>query len=132
MTAGWEWGKTYGAIQHVFVAFATDVQLDIGGIAGGNVGLGHQERGPDLTLEQGFQPLLLLCVIAVLGEHFHVTSIRGGIVSCLCENALVMIRLDGFFALSGDAPSTKPVGVSYLRGNLALAEQLGHQTILEI
>ena len=41
------------AIDDVFVAFAPDTALDVGGIRGGHGGLGHQEGRADLAVEQG-------------------------------------------------------------------------------
>lgn len=74
---------TYRAIEDVLVALAADVQLDVGRITGRNVGFGHQESRADLAVEQGSKPLLLLGVVAVLGQYLHVTSIGSSIVRSL-------------------------------------------------
>jgi hypothetical protein len=76
-------GETYRAIQDVFVALAADFQLNVRRITGCNVGLGHQESRADLALQQGLKPLLLLCIVTVLGEYLHVASIWGSIVGSL-------------------------------------------------
>ena len=41
------------SIDDVFVAFAPNAALDVGGIRGGHSGLGHQEGRADLAVEQG-------------------------------------------------------------------------------
>ena len=59
---------------------------DIGGVRGCDTRLGHSVSRADLALHQGFQPLLLLGLAAVLVQHFHVAGIRGGAVENLGGN----------------------------------------------
>ena len=73
----------YLAVENIFIAIAPDIKLDVSGIAGSDLRLGHQESRADLALQQGVQPPALLLLIAVFGEDFHVASIRGGAVGCL-------------------------------------------------
>jgi len=53
-----------------------DAGGDIGGVAGGNLGLGHGEGGTDLAAQQWLEPGLLLGRIAVMDQHFHVAGVR--------------------------------------------------------
>lgn len=67
--------EAYGAIENIVVAIPGHLHLDIGGIRGSNARLGHEESRADLAIQQRRQPLLLLCLIAVLCQHLHVSSI---------------------------------------------------------
>lgn len=71
---------TNRSIEDVLVAFTTDVQLDVRRIAGGHLGLCHEEGRADLAVQQGRQPLLLLGFVAVFGDDFHVSSVWGGVI----------------------------------------------------
>jgi hypothetical protein len=61
--------------------------LDLGGQIGrvrtGDPKLGHGERAPDLSIQEGQEVFLLLFRIGVTGEDFHVTRIWGRTVSRL-------------------------------------------------
>ena len=46
----------FAAVDHVFVAFAVDRGLDVGGVGGGDRRLRHQEGGANLAGEQRPQP----------------------------------------------------------------------------
>ena len=48
------------AVDHVVIAIAFDARGDVGGIAGGDIGLGHGEGRADLALKQGFEPARLV------------------------------------------------------------------------
>ncbi|MNO66351.1 hypothetical protein D3C76_571370 [compost metagenome] len=64
------------AIDHVVVAVADDAGLDVGGVRGGHLRLGHQERRADLAVHQRRQPALLLLGAAVAQQHLHVAAVR--------------------------------------------------------
>jgi len=51
------------------------MKLDVSRIRRGDIRLGHQEGGPNFTVHQGFQPLLLLRWVAILGNHLHVARV---------------------------------------------------------
>ena len=63
-------------VDDVLVAVTLDAGLDVAGIGGRHRGFGHGEAGPDLAVEEGHQPLLLLRAGAVLGQHLHVPGVR--------------------------------------------------------
>ena len=71
------------AVDDVFVAFAADAAADVGGVARGDLGLGHRERGTDFAREQRLQPALLLGLGAVARQHFHVAGVGCGAVEYL-------------------------------------------------
>ena len=56
------------AVDQVVAAVAGDRGRDVGGIRGCDVRLGHGEARPDLALQQGFEPLIVLLVGAEHGE----------------------------------------------------------------
>ena len=64
------------AVDHVFVAVAHDRRLDVGRVAGRNIGLGHSEAGANFAVQQWSQPALLMFWCAVTRQHFHVAGIR--------------------------------------------------------
>jgi hypothetical protein len=68
-------GPPLGSVDDVLVAVAGDRGLDVGGVGRGDVGLGHAEGRADLAVEQGLEPLLLVRVGAVAGEHLHVAGV---------------------------------------------------------
>ncbi len=76
-------GPPLGAVDHVLVAFAADFALDVGGVGGCNVGLGHGEAGADLAGQQGLQPLFLMFFTAVALDCFHIAGIRRAAVEDL-------------------------------------------------
>ena len=49
---------------------------DVGRVRRADVGLRHDEGRADLALEQRLQPLLLLGLVAVHFQHFHVAGVR--------------------------------------------------------
>jgi len=59
----------------VFVAVALDPGGDVSRVAAGHVGLGHGERGPDLTGQQRLQPPLLLLFRPEQVQQFHVPGV---------------------------------------------------------
>src|SRR5690606_7563519 len=65
-----------GAVDHVLITFAADLALDIGGIRGGNVRLGHGEAGADFPGQQRLEPFLLVLFAAVALDGFHVAGVR--------------------------------------------------------
>lgn len=67
--------KTNSSIQHQVISLPSHLHIDILGIRGGSISLGHQEGRADLSVEERLEPLLLLCVVAVLGQDFHVASV---------------------------------------------------------
>ena len=69
-------GPPLGAVDDVFVTFAADLALDVGGIGGGDIRLGHGEAGADFTGQQRLEPLLFLLVVAVAFDGFHVAGVR--------------------------------------------------------
>ena len=81
-----------GAVQDPVVTLLAHGQGDVGGVRAGDVGLGHQEGGSDLALEQWLEPLVLVLLCAVLGEHLHVACVGGGAVGGLgCGQALAQV-----------------------------------------
>lgn len=62
-------------VQHVLVSLPSDAQFDISSIAAGHIRLCHQERRPNLALQQRYQPPLLLRLAAVPSEYFHVARV---------------------------------------------------------
>jgi hypothetical protein len=75
--------QTNLAVQDVVVAVLLDGHLNVGSITRRNLRLRHQERRPDLPLEQRIQPLPLLCLGTVLGNDLHVAGIRSSAVDSL-------------------------------------------------
>lgn len=71
------------AVEDVLVALAANVELDVGSVGRGDLGLGHEERGANLAVHQGLEPLLLLGVVAVLGQDLHVARVGGRAVAGL-------------------------------------------------
>ena len=76
-------GPPLGAVDDVVVAVALDAGLDVGGVAGGHVGLGHGEGRADIAIQQGNQPLGLLGRRAVAGQDLHVAGVGGRAVEDL-------------------------------------------------
>lgn len=72
-----------GSVQDVLVALSLDIELDVGRIGAGNVGLRHEERRADLALHERLEPLRLLRSVAVLGQDLHVAGVRGGAIARL-------------------------------------------------
>jgi hypothetical protein len=93
--------EAYLAIQDVVVPVLRDCHLDIRSITRRNLRLRHQERAPDLALQQRVKPLPLLSLRAILGNDLHVSSIRSS-------------------------------AVHSLRRGPALAQVLGHESVLQI
>ena len=75
------------AVDHVLVAVPLDPGRDVGGVRGGDVGLGHAERRPDLAVEQRPEPASCCCSGAELGQQFHVAGVRRGAVQRLRARA---------------------------------------------
>ena len=73
-------GPPLAAVEDVVIALAADGGLDVGGVGGGDGGLGHAEAGADFTGEQGLEPALVVLGGAVAGEHFHVAGVGRGAV----------------------------------------------------
>jgi hypothetical protein len=69
-------GEPLVAVDHPLVAVATCRGAQRAGIRTGNVGLGHGEPGLELPFDQGYQPLLLLLLGAVLHEQRLVARVR--------------------------------------------------------
>lgn len=82
-TFGRENWSSYLSVKHILVSFPPYRHLNIGSITRGNLGLRHQERRPNLALQQRVQPLPLLCFGAVFRQHLHIASIRGRTVGSL-------------------------------------------------
>jgi hypothetical protein len=59
-------GKPLAAVDHIVLAIAADVALDVGRIARGDGRLCHREGGADPTFHQGTQPAILLLGFAVM------------------------------------------------------------------
>lgn len=72
-----------GSIEDILIAFAANVQLDVCGVGRSNIRLRHEESRANLAVHEGLEPLVLLGVVAVLGEHLHVTGVGGGAVAGL-------------------------------------------------
>ena len=66
------------SVEHVLIALTADGQLDVAGIAGGHVGLGHGEAGTDLSRQQRHQPLVLLLGGAEQRQDLHVAGVGCG------------------------------------------------------
>ena len=75
--------RTHRAIKDIVISRLCHRQGNVGGIAGGDIGLSHEESGPYFSIEQWFKPLLLLIVVAILGENFHVASVGGSAITGL-------------------------------------------------
>ena len=67
-------------VDHVVIAVTLDAGLDVRGVRGGGIGLGHQEGGTDLAVHQRAEPFFLLFAGAVTVEHLHVAGIGRGAV----------------------------------------------------
>ena len=63
------------AVDDVVVAVALDAALDVARVGRGHRRLGHGEARADLAVEQRLQPLLLVLLGAVAGEHLHVAGV---------------------------------------------------------
>jgi hypothetical protein len=68
------------AVDDVFVALALDAGADVGGVGGGDFGLGHGEGRADLAFQQGLEPALLELGTAVAGNGLHIAGVRRGAV----------------------------------------------------
>ena len=64
------------AVDHVVIAVAHDGGLNIRGIAGGDIRLGHRKGGADAPLEQRLEPARLLRRRRIARQHLHVAGIR--------------------------------------------------------
>ena len=104
---------TYLTVQNVMITITLDGHLNICSITGSDLRLRHQKRRSNLAVQERIKPLPLLCLTAILGDHFHVTSIRSSTVgslsrvnissiSCLMPIDILPQRL------SGSCPSTRP------------------------
>jgi hypothetical protein len=71
------------AVDDPLLAIALDARLDVRGVGGGDVRLGHDEGRADLTVEQRDEPAVLLLVGAEHGEQLHVAGVRRGAVQRL-------------------------------------------------
>ena len=65
------------AVEDDLVALDDRGGLHVRGVRGGDLGLGHAERGADPAVEQRLEPLLLLLLGAVGEQHLHVAGVRG-------------------------------------------------------
>ena len=63
-------------VDHVLVAVAADQRLDVGGIRGRHVRLGHGERRANLAFEQRLEPALALLWRGEQVQQLHVAGIR--------------------------------------------------------
>ena len=63
------------AVDHIMVAVALDASLDVGCIRRCHGGFRHRETGADFALEQRLEPLLLLLLVAVAQQRFHVAGV---------------------------------------------------------
>ena len=70
-------GPPLAAVDDVLVAVADDAGLDVGGVGGGHVRLGHGEAGADFAFEQRLQPALLLFRRAVARDALPCCRCRG-------------------------------------------------------
>lgn len=73
----------YLSCKNIFVTLPTDVELNISSITRRHIGLRHQKSRAYLALQQRGQPFLLLSLIAILGQNFHIASIRCSIIGSL-------------------------------------------------
>ena len=76
-------GPPLATVDDIFVAVTLDAAGDVGGVGGGNLRLRHREGGADLAIQQRLQPLLLMLLGAVTGQHFHVAGVGRGAVEDL-------------------------------------------------
>lgn len=74
--------EAYGAIEHVVVALLRHRELDVCGVAGGDVRLRHQERRAYRSVKKRSKPFFLLRFVAVLGYDLHVPSVWSCTVDC--------------------------------------------------
>ena len=63
-------------VEDVVVTIAADRALYVGGIGRGYGGLGHGETGADGSVQQGFQPALLVLIAGEARQHLHVAGVR--------------------------------------------------------
>jgi hypothetical protein len=63
------------AVEHIVAAVTPARHGDVGGVGGGDIGLGHQIGRADFPIEQRLQPALLLGCRAVALQHLHVARI---------------------------------------------------------
>ena len=68
-------GPPLAAVDDIGVAVAFDPGLDVGGVRGGNLDLGHGEGGADLAGQQRAKPLPPLRLGSVADQHLHVAGI---------------------------------------------------------
>ena len=64
------------AVDHHLVAVDDGRGRHVRGIRGSHVGLRHTKRGPDIALQERFEPDLLLLLAAVPVQHLHISRIR--------------------------------------------------------
>jgi hypothetical protein len=76
-------GPPLAAVDEVLVALALDARGDVGGVAGGDLGLGHRETAADLAGQQGLEPAFLLLGRAVARQHLHIAGVGGAAVEDL-------------------------------------------------
>jgi len=76
-------GEPFLAVEDPLLAFEPCLHGEVGGVRGGDVGLGHHVGRADLALEQGLEPLLLLRRCAEALQHLHVAGVGGRAVECL-------------------------------------------------
>jgi hypothetical protein len=70
-------------VEHDLLAVERGGGLHVGGIGGGDVGLGHAEGRADLAGEQGGEPALALLGGAEVQQHLHVAGVGGVAVEAL-------------------------------------------------
>ena len=63
------------AVDDDVVAVEQGRRLHVGGIAAGDIRLGHEEHAADITGQQRREPLGLLLLGAVFPQHFHVAGV---------------------------------------------------------
>lgn len=112
------------AVEDVLVALAADIELDVGSIRRRNFGLSHEESRANLAIHQRLEPLLLLCVVAVLGENLHITGIGGGAVAGLGSTARAAEPL-GHDAVLKVGPARRLLVVAFGQEHVPQAELLG-------
>jgi hypothetical protein len=62
-------------MQHQLIAFAAHGSLQIGGIAGGHIGLGHGKGRAHVPLQQGLQPLCPLFWRGKAVQQLHIAGV---------------------------------------------------------
>ncbi len=65
----------FAAVENVFFSAALDARLDVGGVGGGDFGLGHGEARTNRPGQKRLEPALLLLGRAVTHEDFHIPRI---------------------------------------------------------